>query len=295
MYGAPEDVGRRNPGANAHLAPHFVPKSAGHVVEHTSRSLCGQIGSHKSPTTLPQNPQDMASCSRSQIGHVGRPIAAGCRHACIRLHGRASWGLHGGPSASLIYAPADQPQSRCQDWLADQAHLIKSSSSAISSTATRPAVLPDTTRCHSHPLIHHVVRNLARRSAIPNSSRRLHRDPRQCQDRFLVRCSDFGWGGPPWMTSADVFTCAHLDHRLSGHASEPSIMMARPPSINRTASCCGGSGWPMEEGSTISTPLSCCQGHSTHLPARHPDNPPVCRSCGSARPHRSVPSSLRRH
>lgn len=86
------------------------PMSRQHVVQHTSRSFCGQIGSHKvrDVTAEPAGPGgDAASV---QMGHLGWPIEACSRHACIRLHGLESWGSPGCPPASLIYAPAVQVQ-----------------------------------------------------------------------------------------------------------------------------------------------------------------------------------------
>lgn len=95
-----------------------MPESGEHVVQHTSKTACGQIGSHKARQRYRITRSAWRHAPHLLLGIpdgcLGWPIAACCRYACIRLHDWRSWGLPGHPSASLIYAPAIQVRGPLQ-------------------------------------------------------------------------------------------------------------------------------------------------------------------------------------
>lgn len=127
-------------------------ESGEHVVQHTSKTVCGQIGSHK----VRQRYRITRSAWRHAPhlllgipdGCLGWPIAACCRYACIRLHDWRSWGLHGHPSASLIYAPAIQVRGPLQG----SAPLTKLASSKPSLHEARPGAFHKGLRARSTSL-----------------------------------------------------------------------------------------------------------------------------------------------
>lgn len=200
------------------------------VVEHTPRNFCGQIGSHKARGRYRRCRRGVWSPrSRSQTGHVRRPIAACSRHASIRLHGWESWGLHGRPSANLIYAPAIQLQARCKvskGRLADQAHLTEQLHHIMSDliNCNQPARPPHRPAGHHAPSSSHrqppflFITSTEPWGAcliIPKGYRQLHQDPRQCPNCVFIRCKDIdGLGGP----RAKLTTSSHARpvYRLDG-------------------------------------------------------------------------------
>lgn len=95
--------------------PAFLSVSEDHVVQHTSRSFCGQIGSHKARGRYRSMRRAWSHAAVPGVVHLSRPIAASYRHACFRMHPIARMGIVGlaRPSIREPHLRARRPTAAC--------------------------------------------------------------------------------------------------------------------------------------------------------------------------------------
>lgn len=161
-----------------------------YVVQHTSRSFCGQIGSHKARdvTAEPAGSGDMQPSPRwvisaGQLRHGPAMHASDCtdsnRGAFSAVHPRASFTR---PSSKCSW---------CRGWLADQANLIITSTIiGCYQTRSPPTILlawwPGRLRCTSarlHTSILSAMSSMIRSTclALAECAPKAPSRPRQCQ------------------------------------------------------------------------------------------------------------------
>lgn len=177
------------------------------MVEHTPRSFCGQIGSHKARGRYRRTRKGgvVVVCLHAAVPRwvisVDQLRHAAVMHASDCTDGNRG-ACHGRPSANLIYAPAIHLQTRCKvskGQLADQAHLVNQLHHGRSHQLqpARPTALSVTLQplsSHRQPPFLLIASNelWGAGLAIPKAYRQLHRDPRQCPDYVSTRCEDIG-------------------------------------------------------------------------------------------------------